>query len=472
MKKLKIFFIFLYFMILLVPIFMFNFKENSISEIDNRYLANNPFGNNYVSEEGYRDRTQEIEAYVQDRIGLRDKMILIYTVLNDKLFHKMVHPNYTYGKDGYVFFKVDMNKKYSDFEKSFVDMVVKIQTYCDERGIPFVFVFNPAKISVFRDKLPAGINYNNEWVHEFMQALDAQGVNYVDNTAVMIDKSQEGEIVFNKVYNAGHWNDRGAFYGVNEILKNLKIIFPGIHINRLEDFTIEDKLNTSLSGLRFPIHEYEPVFTPLCELNEKTNEYDSEVKRDINYSSFGYYINLKQKAEGSPKVLVFQGSYMNGMGYKFLQNSLGEYINIHDYQNILDFPYYFNIFQPDCVVLEVAEYTFSDMYFNYEKMKNMRLNPPLKSFADIEIIESKITNDMLKINKGERLTIYTVSNMADTTAFAYILLNGKEFDLIKQYDEYGDMYYMATVENTNFETKNVELYAVDTINGISTIFTY
>lgn len=34
---------------------------------------------------------------------------------------------------------------------------------------------------------------------------------------------------------------------------------------------------------------------------------------------------------------------MNGYGYKYLQNAFGEYIYVHDYQNILNFPYYYNI---------------------------------------------------------------------------------------------------------------------------------
>ena len=45
-------------------------------------------------------------------------------------------------------------------------------------------------------------------------------------------------------------------------------------------------------------------------------------------------INEDRKEEGAPKALVFQGSYMNGMGYKFLENSFGEYISVHDYRNI------------------------------------------------------------------------------------------------------------------------------------------
>ena len=96
MKRIQIIMISLFFLILLVPLVTFNFEKNSISEIDNRLLAENPF-----AEEG--DLTENIENYINDRLGLRDKMILSYTVLNDRIFHKMVHPSYEYGKDGYVF---------------------------------------------------------------------------------------------------------------------------------------------------------------------------------------------------------------------------------------------------------------------------------------------------------------------------------------------------------------------------------
>ena len=69
MKRIQIIMISLFFLILLVPLVTFNFEKNSISEIDNRLLAENPF-----AEEG--DLTENIENYINDRLGLRDKMIL------------------------------------------------------------------------------------------------------------------------------------------------------------------------------------------------------------------------------------------------------------------------------------------------------------------------------------------------------------------------------------------------------------
>lgn len=93
--------------------------------------------------------------------------------------------------------------------------------------------------------------------------------------------------------------------------------------------------------------------------------------------AFGYFVNPENVAAGAPKTLVFQGSYMNEMGFKFLQTGLGEYIYVHDYENLMDFDYYFNIFQPECVVVEVAEYTVNSGYFNAERVENFSLNSVL-----------------------------------------------------------------------------------------------
>ena len=269
MKKIRIIFICIFFVLIIVPVITFNWKENVVSEIDNRELTNNPFGDNYVSD-GSTDLTDAIEDYLQDRIGLRDEMITAYTVLNDRLFHEMVHPTYEYGKDGYVFSKTGNNVIFNDYHVQFANMIDKIQTYCEERNVPFVFVFNPSKSTVLQDKLADGINYNAEWVQEFKNILDEKGINYVDNTELLEDKTEKGEMVFNQKYNAGHWNDLGAFYGINNILENLKKYIPTIHVNTKDEFSITEELNETLLVSKFPIHEYEPKFTPKCEITDLT----------------------------------------------------------------------------------------------------------------------------------------------------------------------------------------------------------
>ena len=68
---------------------------------------------------------------------------------------------YEYGKDGYVFSKQKANIKLTDYHIAFADMLAEIQNYCEQRDVPFLFVFDPEKAAVYTDELHEGINYDN-----------------------------------------------------------------------------------------------------------------------------------------------------------------------------------------------------------------------------------------------------------------------------------------------------------------------
>ena len=364
MKIIKIVSIFLFALCLIIPLIFFNFTPDSISEIDNRKLAENPF-----SAEMKGDLTKNIENYVNDRIGLRDSMILSYTVLNDKLFGKMVHPTYTYGKDGYIFGAgKTTSDSFSDYHIAFADMVLKLQEYCEARGVPFLFVFNPAKPAVLSDKLADGINYNRVWVDKFLSELDIRNVNYVDNTDHLKELYKNGIKTFNQKYDANHWNYTGAFHGTQNVLKALSEIAPNVHVNSESEFNVVEETKTSLMVSDFPINESTPLYFLKLKYDNDTSLYNDEVERHKSYRSFGVFKNATREAEGVTSALVFQGSYMNSYGTNFFINAFSEYVYVHDYQNVLDLPYYFNLFKPECVIFEVAEYTFSDNYFDYEAL--------------------------------------------------------------------------------------------------------
>ena len=444
MKILKIIMCILFSIILCIPLLKFNFTAEAISEIDNRKLAENPLK---IKNE---DFTVNVENYVNDRIGYRSEMITTYTVLNDKLFNTMVHPIYTYGKQGYVFGAglTTVNDEFTDFHLSFANMVKEIENYCKARNIPFIFVFDPAKPAVLRDYVADGINYSRAWAEEFLKTIDEYGVNYVDNTVTLKNAYDQGEVVFNKKYDANHWNDLGAYYGVNAILNNLETLMPNIHINTFDEFDITQKLQTSLLVSKFTINEKVPEFTPVNnELRNISEEYRGEIELNPSYTAFGYYINEKRKESLSPKALVFQGSYMNGMGYKFSANSFGEYIYVHDYQNILDFDYYYNIFKPDCVIFEVAEYTFSNQYFDYEKMKNFKLQPTVKSVEanTNEILNSSLVDEQVTVNKGNSLTKISW-NEEEEFEYVWLSLDEEYYDMKKT-----DNGYTLTVKNSDLE---------------------
>lgn len=366
---LSVIYIVVFLAVILIPLCFFNADENAVSEIDNKVLKKNPLTDN-----NSEDFTDDFEIYLSERIGFRDQMIKLYTLANDKLFGEMVHPSYMYGKDGYIFFKAPDPVKFNEYHIAFADAAKEMQDFCDSEGIPFLLIFEPSKIAVLSDKLPEGYNYDRSWVYSFLDALDERGVNYIDNYDVLYEKYKSGEMVFNQKYNAGHWNDLGAFYGMNNALNNLKKSFQGLYINKIDDYDITQKLNTSLLVSDFPIEEYEPIFSLKNDNTVNVAEdYKDSVELNPNFKEFVYYINDERGSEGAPSALVFQGSYINGMGYKFLKNVFSEYVGVHVYQNVLNFKYYYDMFKPDCVIVDVAEYTMSNDYFDYESLKNFKL---------------------------------------------------------------------------------------------------
>lgn len=80
MKKIKIGTIIIFIVLLFIPILKFNWKENVVSEIDNRTLTNNPLGPNYQPENDDDDLTDALDNYLQDRIGFqRSDDLFIYS---------------------------------------------------------------------------------------------------------------------------------------------------------------------------------------------------------------------------------------------------------------------------------------------------------------------------------------------------------------------------------------------------------
>ncbi len=460
MKIIRIIIISLFSLILLVPMVTFNFEENSVSDIDNRMLAEFPLSDDVF---GKTDFTKSIENYINDRIGFRDEMITAQTIINDVLFDKMVHPSYSYGTNGYVFGNglTSIKTKFSDHHKAFANMIKSVQDYCLERNVPFVFVFNPAKPAVYNEYLPVGFNYSRAWVDELFVELDSLGVRYVDNTKTLIDKKLDGVQVFNQKYDANHWNYIGAYHGTNAILKEIKKDFPSVYVNSDNDVSFSQKLQKTLLVSKFPINEYVPTATVNSSAIDITTQYKDEVEMHSSFRNFGYYENAERAEEGAPKALVFQGSYMNSYGTKFFANSFAEYVHVHDYQNVINLPYYFNLFNPECVVFEVAEYTISNYYFDQKKMTNINYNAPLTSLTDIVWTEKSLAEETITAEQGNEFAKITWTTQ-EKFDHAWLVLE-KEYDLLPTQNGY---YATVPVEDYTTNLSSMKIYTTSTENSL------
>ena len=440
MKRIKNVFNIIFIILLLIPLFFFNWKKDYISEIDNRKLSEFPSLAQINS-----DTFKNISNFFKDRLGFREDMITLYTNVHKNLLNTLVHPSYIYGKDNYVFFDL-YQKSFTDYTEHFVQSLNEVAKYIESRGAKFYVVLNPEKTSVYTEKLPEGVHYNRLWLDTLEEKLTESNINWIDNVDVLKEKSKS-EMVYNKQYDAGHWNDTGAFYGTNNILEFISKDFPNVHPHSKDDFTITEEKRQYLPTSKIEVNELVPVYS-LKETNveDLTGKYDLFINRDSQQNHFSYFKNNTEAANDLPKALVFQGSYLNGRE-KYLEDRFKEYIAIHNYQNIFDIDYYMNLFQPNIVIFEVAEYTIHDQYFSYEKMEEMKLNPPLNKDALLENVSKKNVTI-----EGEVVSKVSFMDENDEIEFAYLKSNDDYYDFRNK-----DKIFELSTLKTNLSLENLQI---------------
>ena len=157
--------------------------------------------------------------------------------------------------------------------------------------------------------------------------------------------------------------------------------------------------------------------------------------------------------------MVFQGSYLNGRE-KYLADRFSEYISIHNYQNIFNIDYYYNIFQPDIVIFEVAEYTINNTYFTLEKMENMKLNPV---FQNDSVYVQTAGSIKYSFEKGNSTDTIVISGLPEDTEYVYFRKDNKVYDVHYEDGRYffsvksGDIVITGD-EDVIFKKKNDEKY--------------
>ncbi len=436
-----------------------NREPEAISEIDNRMLTE--WGT--TEEDSF---TAMVDDYLSDRIGFRTEAIDLYTELNNDIFGIMVHPQYTWGKEGYVFFKLGTETCNEEFEDLFCNYLKRVQEYCEARGVPFIYCLNPSKTTVYQEYLPEGYTYQNLVNKSMKKKLEEYGINYISNEDLLIEKHKT-EQVYNKQFDAGHWNDLGAFYGTNHLLEKVAEYYPSVKQIEKSDFKIKDIEERSLPVSKFNIDEIVPYFWNLKEedLEDRTEEYDA-LKMDQNYNEKVVKRNPSEDAEDLPRVLMFQGSYYNANErYRLIENSFKEYDAIHNYENFIDIDYYFNIFQPDVVILETAEYTLNGNYFSWDGLRYKILNPVLDlSEHEGDLLDLSDASYELE-EEGCLVKVHVArENMGIGDGWpvrGYLIIDGEQFDFAVEEDGSAS----CTIDKKYFKEEGAKLYFEAWVDG-------
>lgn len=385
-KVLNIVFIVLFMAILIVPMIFLNTKENQISEIDNKSLTEWPgFQWNLSSRE-------EIENYLSDRIGFREEAIEAYIELNDKLFYVMVHPLFMYGEEGHIYFKepsyiagyqrLNTNTEYLD---SMVTFLEQTKDYLDSKNIPFIYYLCPDKKTIYPEYFPKSIHVktDNESVVDHLRTkLSETDVDYIIPTEELKEAKKE-KIVYNKKYDATHWNEFGAFVGHKLIDDKMRKWFDDIPPLTEDDYNLTYATMETLDVAKFPINEEVPLYTLKEDHAGDASAYLEPYLRCTTTNFYSHYIN--PDCENNRTLLVFTDSYFANYVW-FYTNRFKEVYFIHR-QNYDYLQYMVNLTFPDVVIFETAERSIMGEMVTTTDFTDYYYEPPYPGTAELKETE-------------------------------------------------------------------------------------
>lgn len=347
-------FIAVFMAILIVPVCCMNFKKMQISEIDNKNLTEWPGLSWTLSTRA------ELESYVDDRIGFREQAINSYIEMNDKLFHVMVHPLFMYGKDGHIFYKdpdyitayqrLNTDTEYLD---SFVTFLEQTKDYLDSKDIEFLYFLCPDKKTIYPEYFPDSIHVDtaNESVTDYMdEKLKETDLEYIIPVEQLLE-AKEDKVVYNKMYDATHWNEFGAFVGHKMIDEHVQNWFTDVPKLTEDDFDLTYVTMETLDIAKFPIQDDVPVYTLKADNSQDATEYLMPYLQCNTTTFYSHY--MYPDCPNDKVLLVFTDSYF-GNYQRYYNNRFKEVYFVHR-QNYDYLQYFVNLVFPDAVIFETAE---------------------------------------------------------------------------------------------------------------------
>ncbi len=247
-KKLNFIFIIIFLIILYLPMIFFN-RSDSVASGEKRKLASfpNSFNSNIF---------KEIDAYLKDRFGLREKLIELDSNLKYKLLDDSGNERVILGKDNWLFYrqegnyedylKVNLVKK--DYANRFAEEIKEKQEWCNQNGIAFIFMICPNKHTVYPEKYPLKRPDGITRTEQLIKVMEEKGVNYLYPYSKLLEnKSKYSLPLYYKLDT--HWNNLGTYIAFLELYKKVKssLEWPTLLSEIEYSFTVADSTGGDLS---------------------------------------------------------------------------------------------------------------------------------------------------------------------------------------------------------------------------------
>ena len=355
-----------------LPFLLLDTTEEINSELENRAMTKWPGL--------YFDKlhTEWYGHYVEDRVGFREKAIKWNADVNYRLFGDFSEDLHMFGKDGYIFPADDgyvQNYQRTNISEPLVENLVtyasRTNDYAKANNCLFVLMVCPNKSSVYSEYMPETIyvDESRESTLDLVKRrLNEEGISCViPHEELRLRK--EREQIYNIKYDCAHWNDLGAFYGLQMVDEIVHQTYADIPVMQRDDFelTWEEVDSLEFYTTEAPIYDRLPK---LHVIQSATVATDSQYRADVPMqpgNAIAYFYN--ENAVNDRTILVLHDSFLDyresWYTYRYREVYYGSRVN---YTNMKA---YIDLIQPDVIVFEVAERAFADDLHAYTELGNV-----------------------------------------------------------------------------------------------------
>ena len=368
-----------------LPIVRTSLTGGDYSASEKRFLAPMP---TLVQEDGSLNRAVklELEKWLDDHIGLRQSLVSLAGRVKLNLFHQSPSEQVHVGKDGWYYYAMNHNLTIAEgtypLSQDELDSIVQnhlaIRDLLAERGIEYVIVLGPSKVSIYPEYI-RGMDGEVRItpVDTVGDALEAQGLRVVRLKETLLAAKEE-ERVFFKI--DSHWNHRGAYRVYQKLMEDLRA-WGLTDAETVEAEFVEGAFQGEFSamlGAEDMLPAEKTLISVIRDPQAVNLSYDDRCagfQALVDQEGILYDAAVYENTEvAGPVVLLFGDSMFGGWGLpELMGESFPEYDYVWDYnirESIID------TVQPDVLIYEMTE-----RYLNEFPEKNDAfLRSPLNDF--------------------------------------------------------------------------------------------
>jgi alginate O-acetyltransferase complex protein AlgJ len=306
--------------------------------------------------------TRKMDAYVNDRFGLRSQLVRLNSLIRYKLGISS-SKEVVIGKDGWLFYTADFLMKQHTganvFTRTELDnWIGTIQSVRDclaRRGIPFYLVISPDKSTMYPEKLPdyprpptATTRFD-----QVVSRLKQTDIEFIDPRDALFDAKARGV----QIYHGGdtHWTKQGAYIAYKLLMEKVRIRFPNIIPVTLDDFKVGPAQSATSDLVRLlALDGY--LDYKVGTLDRKTPTHITKGPVTSMRPGWGWPVFQWHNDLGDqPRLLVFGDSFTNYvLGPNFLYETFSDPVATHHNGGTLNF----NLveeFKPELVIMQMAD---------------------------------------------------------------------------------------------------------------------